>query len=271
MNGQFDFGGITPTRYFFSIAVVLGLLFAFVSSEQEQPVLVRLLQWQCQTLIPMALLVSVHMGLLRIGVFARLNAWTALAGSGVIGASLFTPIALALDLLIEAESGVLSFDELAQEWFGLTPPIALSWIAINAPWVLGYKVERATDRQPPLTPESSPDLPSQEPEIQPDLMKLVEPDKAGEILYMKSELHYLLVVTSRGKSLILYNLSDAVDQLPEATGMLVHRSYWVAFSAVLEFVKKGRQGELRITDGTNIPVSRTRLQEVTARFSAEQT
>ena len=261
MNGQFDFGGITPTHYFFFIAVVLGLLFAFVSSEQDQAILLLLLQWQAQTLIPIALLVLVHMGLLKLELFARLSPWVSLSISGVIGASLFSPVALVLDLWVEAEAGVFTVSELIEEWLGLMPPIAVSWVAINAPWVLGYKVEKLPK------PDRMADEPEAPEEVElPDFMSLVEPDKAGTILYMKSELHYLMVVTNSGKSLILYNLTDAVDQLSETAGMLVHRSYWVAFDAVAELTKKGRQGELRLTDGAAIPVSRNRLQEVRVKL-----
>ena len=80
---------------------------------------------------------------------------------------------------------------------------------------------------------------------------------------IKAELHYLLVITDKGKALLLYNLKDAIDELGDAVGMQVHRSWWVAANAVATINRTGRQGELVLTDGQLIPVSRNRLKAVT--------
>jgi len=258
MNGQFEIGGITPSRYFFSIAVVLGLLFAMISTDQDKSTALMLVQWQMQTIIPMALLIATHMALLRASIFANLSPWLALAISGLTGATLFTPVALTIDLWIETETGPITLirDALFQEWIGVTPPVAISWIALNAPWVLGYRLEKTGN-------PSIENFFAQDPKTeQPGFMELIDPPKRGRLLYLKSELHYLLVVTDKGSSLILYNLSDAIDQLPDTLGISVHRSFWVAINAISEFKKQGRQGELILVDDTSIPVSRNRLKQV---------
>ena len=85
---------------------------------------------------------------------------------------------------------------------------------------------------------------------------------------LKSELHYLQVVTDRGSALILYNLGDAIDELPPDAGTLVHRSYWVAWNAIEDFVRRGRQGELRLRDGSRAPVSRNRVADLRERLEA---
>ena len=53
MNGHFDIGSVTPTKYFFSIAILLGLLFAMTSVDQDKAPLLVFLQWQLQTVLPM--------------------------------------------------------------------------------------------------------------------------------------------------------------------------------------------------------------------------
>lgn len=98
-------------------------------------------------------------------------------------------------------------------------------------------------------------------------MSLLPPERQGKILFLKSELHYLKVVTELGSTLILYNLGDAIAQLTAESGLSVHRSYWVALDAVDELVRKGRQGELRLSNGQSVPVSRNRLNEVTKRLA----
>lgn len=97
-------------------------------------------------------------------------------------------------------------------------------------------------------------------------MTLVPEEKQGELLFLKSELHYLQVVTERGTTLILYNLSDAILQIPAEVGMSIHRSYWVSFNAIKQLTRKGRQGTLHLKDGQTLPVSRNRLKDVSANL-----
>ncbi len=262
MNGQIEIGGVTPTRYFFSIAVVLGLLFAMTSGDSGHSPLLVGLQWQLQTLVPMALLIGAHMLLLRNARFAALNRWFTLVVSGVAGATLFTPDALAIDIWLDAGLDWQHFGaELASEWLAVVPPVALCWLALNAPWQLGYRLQKTGQPEADASSEER-STPS------PEFLDLLPPDRRGRVLMLKSELHYLQVVTDQGSGLVLYNLADAVDQLTEVPGMLVHRSYWVALDAIAKLVRKGRQGELHLQDGSRVPVSRTRLAELNRALEA---
>ena len=260
MNGQFDIGGISPTKYFFSIAVVLGLLFALISTDQDRHILLVFLQWQLQAVVPMALMIGTHRLLLNSSLFARLNPWFGLAISGLIGASLFAPVALGIDLWLDAPGPINLTAELIDEWSSVAPPVTICWLALNAPWQLGYRLEKtAAKTLPDETPADR---------LQAEFLAQLPPDKQGRLLLLKSELHYLQVVTENGSALILYNLSDAVAQLPPTMGMTVHRSYWVAFDAVEAFNRRGRQGELRLVNGELVPVSRNRLAEVEQSLAA---
>lgn len=262
MNGHFDIGGVTPTRYFFSIAVVLGLLFAFTSGDDGQALWLVVLQWQLQSVVPMALLIGAHILLLRSASFTRLNGWFALGLSGTLGATLFAPVALGIEILLEPGPRMTNLAaELVNEWISVAPPVVISWIALNAPWILGYRLEQAGSN-----PE---DHPAQQPSATPapEFMSQLPEEKRGELLLLKSELHYLQVVTTAGSSLILYNLGDAVAQLDESRGMLVHRSYWVAYDAIEALNRRGRQGELQISGGHSAPVSRSQLPRLRQRLA----
>ena len=262
MNGHFDIGGITPAKYFFSIAILLGLLFAMTSVDQDRSAWLVFAQWQLQTVVPIAILIGVHILLLNAHWFVNLNPWLALLISGICGASLFAPIALAIDLSLEPLALNAGYtNELFDEWISVVPPVAICWLALNAPWVLGYRLEKSR------VAEETTDLTGHLPEQEPDFMSLLPPEKQGKLLFLKSELHYLRVVTERGSALILYNLGDAIAQLAPETGLAVHRSYWVAVDAVDELVRLGRQGELKLCDGQTVPVSRNRLNEVSKRLA----
>lgn len=181
--------------------------------------------------------------------------------SGFIGVSLFAPIALGIDLYFEpaaSEDGLLQ--SLSEEWLSIAPPVTISWFAINLPWVLGYKLEKNNPVEMREEPTESL-ISCQEAQA---FMSLVPKEKHGKLLFLKSELHYLQVMTDVGSTLILYNLSDAIAQLPASSGLSVHRSYWVALDAVEKFVRKGRQGELKLVNGKVVPVSRSNLQKVDA-------
>jgi hypothetical protein len=86
------------------------------------------------------------------------------------------------------------------------------------------------------------------------------PRKLGyDLLMLRSEDHYLRVHTAKGDALILYRLSDAIEELEELgyRGLKVHRSYWVRLEAVERSESDGRKTNLRLRGGLSVPVSRT--------------
>ena len=82
----------------------------------------------------------------------------------------------------------------------------------------------------------------------------------GDVIYLKSEDHYVYVHTVTGCSLIKMRLSDAVAGLGDR-GVQVHRSYWVSRRHIQELVKRDRQVLLRLTRNHEVPVS-SRYREV---------
>jgi hypothetical protein len=262
MNGQFDLGEVTPLRYFAAIAVVVGLLFGFITGGSDStPLPLRLLQWQLQSCLPMALMVGSQLLLARLPAFERLNTWWQLALSGVVGATLFTPLALGIDAWLLGDP--VSWTELVDEFLGVVPPVVICWLAINAPWVLGFRLQVT-----PGPAGSADGDPAERP--LPGFMALVPAPVRGELLYLEAELHYVAVVTSRGRALILYNLRDAMDELAGWPGVHPHRSYWVSAAHVTGLRRRGRQGVLRIGNGDEVPVSRRNLAKVQAWYDARQ-
>ena len=95
------------------------------------------------------------------------------------------------------------------------------------------------------------------------LLKLL-PDRLGtDLIYIKSEDHYLEVHTTIGSSLVKMRFSAAVAELGER-GIQVHRSYWVATSHVTRSVRSGKRTLLRLTGDHKVPVSVTHLPAVRA-------
>jgi len=277
MNGQFDIGEITPARYFFGIAAVLGLLFALITpgTDQDWDLMKRLLQWQLQALGPMAFLIATHLLLDRLPAFDRLNPWLKLFYSGLLGALLFSPLALLLDVWLANE--IVEKNNWLHAWLrelgGFVPPVTICWIAINAPWLLGFRLNKTS--QPDnhiLIPNenlNTPELGNKQ-KSEPAFYSLLPDDIKDELVFLKAELHYLEVVTKKGKALILYNLKDAISDIGEIAnyqGFQPHRSFWVSKKYIKSLAKEGRQGKLQLANGESIPVSRRNMDK--ARFIAD--
>ncbi|MCB1397271.1 MAG: LytTR family transcriptional regulator, partial [Rhodobacteraceae bacterium] len=69
--------------------------------------------------------------------------------------------------------------------------------------------------------------------------------------------HYVEVVTTRGRELLLMRLSDAIAETEGCAGLQVHRSHWVALDQVQAAHRDGARAVLTLSDGREIPVSRT--------------
>ena len=75
------------------------------------------------------------------------------------------------------------------------------------------------------------------------------------------------VTTPVGSELVLYRFNDAIREMGRDAGLQVHRSYWVARSAVRALSFSEGQYMLELSNGTRVPVSRARREAVKDYFS----
>jgi hypothetical protein len=94
------------------------------------------------------------------------------------------------------------------------------------------------------------------------LLKRLKPETQGELLALQMEDHYLRIHTSAGNDLILHRLSDALAEVAGLDGRQVHRSYWVARSAVRGVEREGRRMVLVLKNGLKVPVSRANVAAI---------
>ncbi len=258
MNGQFQIGEIKPSRYFLGISVVLGLMFSSITPENESGVFANILQWQIQTVIPMVICIVIHMNLSRLGLIKGLSSWAKLCVSGVIATLVFSPLGLVSDVLLAGEPLGSSFlMECLDEFAGIAPPVTICWVAINAPFQLGYQFTHIGTATIDSSNSNHEDV-----VLNANFIEMLPEPIRAEILYIKSELHYLSVVTLNGKALILYSLKNAMAELPNDYGMQVHRSFWVNKAHMTAMEKIGREGILTMSDNEQLPVSRRYLKSV---------
>lgn len=133
----------------------------------------------------------------------------------------------------------------------------LVWVIAAAMTAVGYLLERSALAPPPEPVEgASP--------AETFLSRLPVKYRTAELYAVSSEDHYLRVHTSYGEELILMRLADAMRELASASGLQVHRSWWVAKAAVRDTARQGGKLSLVLPSGKQVPVSRTFLPAVKA-------
>lgn len=88
-------------------------------------------------------------------------------------------------------------------------------------------------------------------------LRLSAKRRSARIVAIEAEDHYVRVHTDAGSELVGMRFSEAVDELAQAHGYRLHRSWWVAANAI-EAVKWTRGGgEARLIGGLVSPISRS--------------
>jgi predicted RNA-binding protein YlxR (DUF448 family) len=128
-------------------------------------------------------------------------------------------------------------------------PVATLWLV----WFLSSLVESAIWTLMQGEPEA--EAPA-EPEL-PRLLTRLAPELQGELRSLSVRDHYVVVTTNRGQGNLLLRFADALDELGETEGLRVHRSHWVAASAMQRIEREASRLFLRLTDGRQVPVSRS--------------
>jgi len=127
-------------------------------------------------------------------------------------------------------------------------PILLAVMAVRAlVWRrLPVRVETRTIIAPPL------------PEAEAIFRRRLSAKRRGaRLIAIEAHDHYLKVHTDAGEELVALRFTDALDELAQAHGWRVHRSWWVAADTVEDLRWRRGTGELHLVGGLRAPVSRT--------------
>lgn len=259
-----------PRRFAAAVAVV-SLLFAWlgVGPTETWSFGAALMFWALSTAIGLGLAVAAAAALGRRSVWVARPRWIVIGAAGLIGLLAYVPLAMGLEWLLPGppeppddwldrleQSGVLpaALAELLQAG----PPYLLTWALINiaAPASLRPAAERAV---------LAPSMPMPPPPLHSAADALGWPPAIGdEVLAVTADLHYLQISTRLGRATVLGSLA-AVEQHFDAAGvpgLRLHRSHWVALSAVRHVRRTGNGWVCELVDGQRLPVSRRRVAEV---------
>lgn len=89
----------------------------------------------------------------------------------------------------------------------------------------------------------------------PDFLRKTHGIRTTDVIALRSEEHYVRVLTATGSELVYGRLTDAIAQMPDSLGLQVHRSWWVADRAVESARRGARRFRLELVDGSTVPVS----------------
>jgi hypothetical protein len=231
--------------------------------------------WQ-RVSLDLALLVFVGLVMAQLGPYRTLDApdllrtayWLlAVLGSGLAG--------IVLDRVLAARVEGFWLRILAVS-LAVTPPVTLYVYVLNAVmldlprrwWLLpqlawqvlvvmvllmtlrGLLWRRVVETRTVIAPP----LPEAEREFR---LRLSAKRRTARLIALEAEDHYVRVHTDIGSELVPMRFSDALEELQNAYGYRLHRSWWVAADAI-EGVRWARGGgEVRLAAGLVAPVSRS--------------
>jgi hypothetical protein len=225
-----------------------------------------LIFWSIQISILIPLLIAIqHFASHYVNVRTPQAPWIQTALSGVVAALLFVPIAYFLDVLFAIPDDVVSsgiLPSLLDEASGVLVPVTITWVALNAPWICQLDFSKRPYEVASEQQGDNQEHSSGETKHSSRFLQELRSRASGDLISISSELHYLRVATTDTEVMFLYNLKDAIEELPANAGVQIHRSHWVSREHVKELTKKNGNTECILSNGKSLPVSRRKYAEV---------
>lgn len=209
----------------------------------------RLLFWPIASLFAGGLLLALYLVGRGLGRDWGVSAWLWLPLSALAAAVPET-------LIVQSVAGAVDPDVKLLPFTQLLPSVALLCLPLQ--FVLHLLM-----RQPDLAPPVSGPPPSAAGTSGLPLLGRLPAHLGDRILCLKTDDHYLEVHTELGQALILMRMADAERALA-GEGLRVHRSWWVARTAVACAKLRGGRLMLVLSNGLEVPVSRDRRRLIEA-------
>ena len=223
-----------------AVGVLLGILGPF-GSYLNDGLAVRILYWVGVFMVSGLVHGFVIRRMLRPAGLARIPVWVWLPGIVLV---LNLPLSTLSRLTAIAIWPTLEGAVQPLEWFVQSLVIALAYA--SAFYFLRFRSGRAV---PVLTADSP----------RSGTLRIRD-----DLLCLQMEDHYVRVHTPDGSRLVLMPLSQALTEVAGVEGLRVHRSWWVARSAVAAVRPEGRNFRLVLTNGIKAPVARSAVSTLRA-------
>lgn len=171
------------------------------------------------------------------------HVWQAVAVLGLAVGAAVTLFLAAVNLPVRGWRG----------WDGLFDPVTVAAAFVVSWMVLGLRALWTHEAAPAAAPHPEP-RPGP-----PRILSRLPLERRGALVALSVQDHYVEIVTTRGRDLVLMRLSDAIAEAEGVAGLQVHRSHWVALDQVQAVRRQGDGAVLTLPGGREVPVARTRL------------
>ena len=101
--------------------------------------------------------------------------------------------------------------------------------------------------------------------LPPEFLQRTSNLRAEDVLALQAEEHYVRIYSREGSELIHCRFGKAAKEMPAELGLQVHRSWWVAESAVLSAQRGPRRWQLDLVSDVAVPVSDSYVTAVRER------
>ena len=264
----FDAAAVSVEQYFFFSSLALVVIFAWMEPAGAAGIGFGkgLVFWAIQISILIPLLIAIQHSVSHyITPKTSQTPWIQTAISGVVAALLFVPIGYFLDIVFaipedEVSMGILR--GLLDEAAGVVVPVTVTWLALNAPWILQLDFSKRYTETPTQENVGRADISSRDSQQPTRFLQELRDRTSGELISISSELHYVRVVTTDCEVMFLYNLKDALEELPADAGVQIHRSHWVSRRHVRDLTRNNGNWECTLSNGKILPISRRKYSEI---------
>lgn len=278
-------------------AAVLGLAVLFTlqgaSPAAGLSVPLALLFWVAHVGAGLGLAVLAARGVSAQPAFAAWPVPAKLLLSGLLGLTLFAPVAVGLEQWLPQGPDIDPPDDLLDRWdsqggvlavlaemLQVGPVYLATWLILNLRSIVTLRMPGGRAEPPatslPALPAPSAVAPSTAPELpvaptgaeSKAWLETLPPLIGQDVISVSSDLHYLHVTTTRGRITVLGNLSSVESELA-ALGSRVHRSHWVADRHIRRIARNARGWTCELSDGRRLPISRRRAGEIRAKLGSD--
>lgn len=278
--------GVAPMRVTLPLAGLM-LVILFIAMEPAVTaglnVLERAVFWVLHVGVGLGGIAAASL-VIRQLTFVRWHPGLLILLAGVIGAFIVTPMFLVLEFLLPAHMIKPDDDALdafaarsvghavVAEYLDIVPLLVTAWAAINLPLFLGPGGRPKASGGPGGGSASDKDE-KRETLLDPAKEQFFEklPETLGrDLVAISSDLHYLHVFTTEGRTMIIGSLRDVALTFADE-GMLVHKSHWVCHRQVIRYAPASQRAHCIMSTGIKVPVSRRRRAQVKAMYGDAST